>query len=67
MQTGEEAEKALVDMKCKLYRFDPESSEWKERGVGQVKCHREGRVRVYVRVHDCCCCTASGRSLRRAC
>jgi len=37
LQTGEEAEKALVDMKCKLYRFDPESSEWKERGIGQVK------------------------------
>ena len=36
LQTGEEAEKALVDMKCKLYRFDPESSEWKERGIGQV-------------------------------
>ena len=36
-QTGEEAEKALVDMKCKLYRFDPESSEWKERGIGQAR------------------------------
>ena len=36
-QTGEEAETALVDMKCKLYRFDPESSEWKERGIGQVQ------------------------------
>jgi hypothetical protein len=36
-QTGEEAETALADMKCKLYRFDPESSEWKERGVGQVR------------------------------
>ena len=26
-----------ADFKCKLYRFNPESSEWKERGVGQVK------------------------------
>lgn len=23
--------------KCKLYRFDPDASEWKERGVGQLK------------------------------
>ncbi|KAK9812010.1 hypothetical protein WJX73_008384 [Symbiochloris irregularis] len=37
--SGEEAETALCDFKCKLYRFDKESGsgEWKERGVGQVK------------------------------
>jgi Ran-binding protein 1 len=31
--------------KCKLYRFDHESSEWKERGVGQAKLlrHKESR------------------------
>ena len=27
----------IICSKCKLYRFDNESSEWKERGVGQAK------------------------------
>ncbi|KAK9806292.1 hypothetical protein WJX72_008835 [[Myrmecia] bisecta] len=35
--TGEEAETTLADFKCKLYRFDNDSGEWKERGVGQTR------------------------------
>lgn len=35
--TGEESETALLEIKCKLYRFDTDASEWKERGVGHIK------------------------------
>jgi Ran-binding protein 1 len=35
--SGEEAENILTDFKCKLYRFDHDAGEWKERGVGQVR------------------------------
>mmetsp|Transcript_18362 Transcript_18362/g.51459 ORF Transcript_18362/g.51459 Transcript_18362/m.51459 type:complete len:247 (-) Transcript_18362:233-973(-) len=35
--TGEELENQLLEMKCKLYRFDSDASEWKERGVGYVR------------------------------
>lgn len=34
--TGQENETSLLDMKCKLYRFDSSSKEWKERGLGKV-------------------------------
>ncbi|KAG0590937.1 hypothetical protein M758_1G132100 [Ceratodon purpureus] len=37
ISTGEENEDVLLDMKAKLYRFDKEGTQWKERGVGQVK------------------------------
>ena len=52
LQTGEEGEIVRADFKCKLYRFDPESSEWKERGVGQVKLleHKENhKIRLLMR------------------
>ena len=41
-----------ADFKCKLYRFDPESSEWKERGVGMVKLleHKDNhKIRLLMR------------------
>ncbi|KAL0407674.1 UNVERIFIED_CONTAM: Ran-binding protein 1b [Sesamum radiatum] len=50
--TGEEDEDVLLDLKSKLYRFDKEGNQWKERGVGVVKLlrHREsGRVRLVMR------------------
>ena len=31
------SEKSLCCSKCKLYRYENNSGEWKERGVGQVK------------------------------
>jgi Ran-binding protein 1 len=37
VSTGEEEEEALFDAKSKLYRFDNDNGEWKERGVGQSK------------------------------
>ncbi|XP_077220801.1 ran-binding protein 1 homolog b-like [Tasmannia lanceolata] len=50
--TGEEEEDALIDLKAKLYRFDKEGNQWKERGVGTVKLlkHKEtGKVRLVMR------------------
>lgn len=36
MQTGEEGEEVQFDFKCKLYRYDAESEQWKERGTQTV-------------------------------
>ncbi|CAK1548449.1 unnamed protein product [Leptosia nina] len=35
--TGEEDEEKIFGERCKLYRFDENSREWKERGVGEMK------------------------------
>ncbi|CAH0722701.1 unnamed protein product, partial [Brenthis ino] len=35
--TGEEDEEKLFGERCKLYRFDEKTREWKERGVGEMK------------------------------
>ncbi|XP_068629144.1 E3 SUMO-protein ligase RanBP2-like [Battus philenor] len=35
--TGEEDEEKLFGERCKLYRYDDKSREWKERGVGEIK------------------------------
>ncbi|XP_030537386.1 ran-binding protein 1 homolog b [Rhodamnia argentea] len=50
--TGEEDEDAILDSKAKLYRFDKEGNQWKERGAGSVKFlkHKEsGKVRLVMR------------------
>ncbi|XP_059662025.1 ran-binding protein 1 homolog c-like [Cornus florida] len=50
--TGEEDEDVLLDLKAKLYRFDKEGNQWKERGVGIVKLlkHKETcKVRLVMR------------------
>ncbi|KAK4366239.1 hypothetical protein RND71_014119 [Anisodus tanguticus] len=52
VSTGEENEHVLLDLKSKLYRFDKEGGQWKERGVGTVKLlkHKEtGKVRLVMR------------------
>lgn len=52
VSTGEEDEHVLLDLKSKLYRFDKEGGQWKERGVGTVKLlkHKEtGKVRLVMR------------------
>lgn len=45
VSTGEEDEEPLFDAKCKLYRFDNDAGEWKERGVGQGRIlrHKENK------------------------
>jgi len=50
--TGEESEETLFKMRSKLFRFDKTSSEWKERGTGDIKLlkHKETkRIRVLMR------------------
>ncbi|KAH6761334.1 RAN binding protein 1 [Perilla frutescens var. hirtella] len=50
--TGEENEDVLLDLKAKLYRFDKEGNQWKERGVGMVKLlkHKEtSKIRLVMR------------------
>ncbi|WOL14817.1 ran-binding protein [Canna indica] len=50
--TGEEDEDVLIDFKAKLYRFDKEGNQWKERGSGNVKLlkHKEtGKIRLVMR------------------
>jgi len=50
--TGEEDEESLLELKCKLYRFDTGGQEWKERGVGHVRLlkHKESqRIRLLMR------------------
>ncbi|KAJ4970653.1 hypothetical protein NE237_003752 [Protea cynaroides] len=50
--TGEEDEDAILDLKAKLYRFDKDGSQWKERGVGTVKLLKHkvsGKVRLVMR------------------
>ncbi len=37
VKTGEEDEEILFKQRCKLYRFNTETKEWKEKGVGEIK------------------------------
>ncbi|KAM6955460.1 E3 SUMO-protein ligase RanBP2 isoform 2-T2 [Lycodopsis pacificus] len=50
--TGEEDEQVLYSQRLKLFRFDLDTSQWKERGVGILKFLRNtsnGRLRVLMR------------------
>jgi len=50
--THEEDEETLFKMRAKLFRFDKDSKQWKERGTGDVKFlqHKKSkRVRVLMR------------------
>ena len=51
-KTNEENEEQVFKMRAKLFRFDRESREWKERGTGDVRLlkHREnGKTRLVMR------------------
>ncbi|KAG6903348.1 single stranded nucleic acid binding protein [Termitomyces sp. Mi166 len=51
-KTLEEDEEVLFKMRAKLFRFDSESTEWKERGTGDVRLlsHKETKkVRLVMR------------------
>ncbi|CAB3990987.1 RANBP2-like and GRIP domain-containing 2 isoform X2, partial [Paramuricea clavata] len=58
--TGEEGELTRFSERAKLFRFDPASKEWKERGLGEIKLLYDpssGRSRVVMRreqVHKLC-------------
>ncbi|XP_028767338.1 ran-binding protein 1 homolog b [Neltuma alba] len=50
--TGEEDEDPVLDLKSKLYRFDKDGNQWKERGAGTVKFLKHkvtGKVRLVMR------------------
>jgi len=50
--TGEEDEEALLELKCKLYRYEAGTNEWKERGLGVIKLlkHKENqKIRLLMR------------------
>ncbi|XP_062943980.1 E3 SUMO-protein ligase RanBP2 isoform X2 [Cynocephalus volans] len=52
VKTGEEDEEELFCNRAKLFRFDGESKEWKERGIGNVKILRHktsGKIRLLMR------------------
>ncbi|KAL5475372.1 hypothetical protein EMCRGX_G025178 [Ephydatia muelleri] len=61
ISTGEENEVVEFSHRAKLYRFDTNTKQWKERGVGDIKilCHKTtGRTRVLMRrdqVLKICC------------
>ncbi|KAF5130429.1 Ran-specific GTPase-activating protein 1 [Metarhizium brunneum] len=51
-KTNEESEEQLFKMRAKLFKFSKESSEWKERGTGDVRLlkHKEnGKTRLVMR------------------
>ncbi|WFC94429.1 Ran GTPase binding protein Sbp1 [Malassezia brasiliensis] len=52
VKTNEEDEDVQFKIRAKLFRFDKESKEWKERGTGDVRLlkHKEtGKVRLVMR------------------
>ncbi|KAI5283438.1 hypothetical protein KEM52_003372 [Ascosphaera acerosa] len=52
IKTNEEDEESLFKMRSKLFKFDPASREWKERGTGDVKLlkHKENKkIRLVMR------------------
>ena len=52
VKTNEEDEEATFKMRAKLFRFDRESKEWKERGTGDVRLlkHKDnGKTRLVMR------------------
>ena len=61
LTTGEEEEQPRFVHRAKLYRFDKELSQWKERGVGDVKLlfnERTRKARITMRrdqVFRVCC------------
>ena len=51
-RTGEEGQEVLFCERCKLFRYDSDASQWKERGVGDIKMLRNpnsGRYRILMR------------------
>uniref|UniRef100_A0A8C5CPV6 E3 SUMO-protein ligase RanBP2 n=1 Tax=Gadus morhua TaxID=8049 RepID=A0A8C5CPV6_GADMO len=52
VKTGEEEEKELFCIRAKLYRFEIETKEWKERGIGNIKILKHDtseKVRILMR------------------
>ncbi|XP_066138982.1 E3 SUMO-protein ligase RanBP2 isoform X1 [Euwallacea fornicatus] len=59
IKTGEENAEVLLEERSKLFRLDNsgEKSEWKERGIGNIKILKEDTIRLIMRrdqVHKVC-------------
>ena len=51
-RTGEEGQEVLFCERCKLFRYDGGASQWKERGVGDIKILRDSnsnKIRILMR------------------
>lgn len=51
-KTGEEDEEVLLKHRCKLFRFNLETKEWKEKGLGDIKFLKNkstGAIRILMR------------------
>ena len=51
-RTGEEGQEVLFCERCKLYRYDSDASQWKERGIGDIKIllnPNSGKYRILMR------------------
>lgn len=61
VKTGEENEEVLFTHRAKLFRFDRNTSQWKERGIGDIKLLRNintDKVRILMRrdqIFKVCC------------
>ncbi|KAJ3083542.1 hypothetical protein HK102_001021 [Quaeritorhiza haematococci] len=72
IKTFEEDEETLFKMRAKLFRFDKPSTEWKERGTGDVKFlkHKESKkIRILMRrdkTHKICANHFIGPELKLA-
>lgn len=49
VKTGEENAEVLFAERAKLLRFDVQSKEWKERGIGVIKILKENTIRLLMR------------------
>ncbi|KAL5004271.1 hypothetical protein ScPMuIL_017727 [Solemya velum] len=52
VKTGEEDEERLFGARAKLFRFDPDVKQWKERGTGEMKILKHkatGKFRILMR------------------
>ncbi len=45
--TGEEEEEVLFKHRAKVYRFDKDSKQWKERGIGDMKILKHGQKNTF--------------------
>ena len=47
VQTGEEEEEALFTHRAKVFRYDVETKQWKERGIGDLKILKHAARKTY--------------------
>ncbi len=47
MKTGEEDEQVVLKQRSKLFRFDRDAKEWKEKGLGDIKIMKHKETGVY--------------------